>query len=229
MGAFLRRIAGFFLMVRHQILGRRHGRLVLEWADGVPILVLPAVFNPVLFRTGSFLAESVARLYPDGTGEGRAALDMGTGSGIGAVFAARSGFRVVGVDLNPDAVRCARINALLNRLEDRIEVRSGDLFAPLGDGERFDLVLFNPPFFRGVPRDPLDWAWRSPDILERFAEGVPRRLKPDGQLLLVLSTDGEGSALIAALERAGLRVEALERRDLGNEVVRIYTAGVRVT
>lgn len=224
MGAFLRRIAGFFLMVRHQILGRRHGRLVLEWADGVPILVLPAVFNPVLFRTGSFLAETVARLYPDGTGEGRAALDMGTGSGIGAVFAARSGFRVVGVDVNPDAVRCARINAILNRLEDRIEIRSGDLFAPLGGGERFDLVLFNPPFFRGVPRDPPDRAWRSPDILERFAEGVPERLKPDGRVLLVLSTDGEGSALIAALERAGLRVEALDRRDLGNEVVRIYSA-----
>lgn len=228
MVAILRRIAGFFLMLRHQVFGRRHRRLVLERAGEVPLLVLPTVFNPVLFRTGSFLAETVARLYPDEQGRGRAALDMGTGSGVGAVFAARSGFRVVGVDVNPDAVRCARINVLLNRMEDRVELRTGDLFEPVAD-ERFDLVLFNPPFFRGVPKDSLDRAWRSPDILERFAEGVPERLKPDGRVLLVLSTDGEGNALITALKRAGLRVETLERRDLGNEVVRIYSAGLRMT
>ncbi len=59
--------------------------------------------------------------------------------------------RVVAVDINPAAVRCAQINALLNQLEQRIEVRRGDLFAPVA-GERFDLVLFNPPFLRGAPR-----------------------------------------------------------------------------
>src|SRR5205823_1604642 len=114
----------------------------------------------------------VAGLAPGGPGR---ALDMGTGSGIGAVFAARAGYRVVGVDLNPEAVRCARINALMNRLEDRLEAREGDLFAPVA-GERFDLILFNPPFFRGEPRDALDMAWRSVDVLERFAEGLPSAL-----------------------------------------------------
>lgn len=223
MGALLRRIAGFFLMLRHQVLGRRHGRLVLERADGVPLLVLPTVFNPVLFRTGTFLAETVARLYTDGADEGRSALDMGTGSGVGAVFAARSGFRVVGVDINPDAVRCARINVLLNRLEDRVEIRAGDLFAPVGD-ERFDLVLFNPPFFRGVPKDALDRAWRSPDVIERFARGLPPHLEPGGRALLVLSTDGEGKAMLDALEGAGLDVAEVARRDLGNEVAKVYSA-----
>lgn len=223
MGALLRRIWGFLLMLRHRVLGRRHGRLVLERAGGVPLLVLPTVFNPVLLRTGAFLAETVSELYPDGAGRGRSALDMGTGSGIGAVFAARSGFRVVGVDVAPDAVRCARINVLLNRLEDRVEVRTGDLFAPV-TGERFDLVLFNPPFFRGMPKDPSDRAWRSPDVMERFAEGVPGCLEPEGRVLVVLSTDGEGEAMLAALEGAGLRVAEVARRDLGNEVVRVYTA-----
>lgn len=223
MSALFRRIAGFFLWLRHQVLGRRHGRLVLERADGVPLLVLPTVFNPVLFRTGTFLAETVTRLYPDRAGEGRSALDMGTGSGVGAVFAARSGFRVVGVDINPDAVRCARINVLLNRLEDRVEIRTGDLFAPVGD-ERFDLVLFNPPFFRGVAKDALDRAWRSPDVIERFARGLPRRLEPGGHALLVLSTDGEGKAMLEALEGAGLDVAEVARRDLGNEVAKVYSA-----
>ena len=62
---------------------------------------------------------------------------MGTGSGVGAVFAAQWARRVVAVDINPAAVRCARINALLNHVEDRVDVVEGDLFEPIG-GQRFD-------------------------------------------------------------------------------------------
>lgn len=223
MGALRRRIAGLFLKLRHQVLGRRHRRLVLEELDGVHLVVLPTVFNPVLFRTGAFLAETVKRLYPDDGGSGRTALDMGTGSGIGAVFAALRGFRVVGVDVSRDAVRCARINALLNRVEDRVELRTGDLFAPVSE-ERFDLVLFNPPFFRGAPGDTLDRAWRSPDVLERFARDLPDHLEPRGRALVVLSTDGAGGELLEALERAGFGPSVVDRRDLGNEVVTVYSA-----
>ena len=77
-----------------------------------------------------------------------AVLDMGTGSGIAAIAAARRGARVVAVDISTEAVRCARINVLLNRVDDRVEIRCGDLFEPV-QGERFDLVLFNPPFYAG--------------------------------------------------------------------------------
>ena len=66
-----------------------------------------------------------------------AILDLGTGSGIGALFAARAGCLVTAVDINPEAVRCARINALMNRLEERVQVLEGDLFAPVA-GRRSD-------------------------------------------------------------------------------------------
>src|SRR5262249_54957822 len=140
------------LPFQRMVLRRRVGRLILEHLDGVPLLVLPEVFHPTVFRTSALLARTIATAAPPGcrpgTGaagqEGGYVLDMGTGTGVGAVFAARQGCRVVGVDVNPEAVRCARINTLLNRLEDRIEIREGDLFAPV-QGERFDLVLFNPP------------------------------------------------------------------------------------
>jgi len=58
------------------------------------------------------------------------------------------------VDINPVAVRCARANAVLNGLDDRIHVLEGDLFDPLPGNARFDLVAFNPPFFRGTRRIP---------------------------------------------------------------------------
>jgi release factor glutamine methyltransferase len=222
-----------WLAAQWPLLRRRVGRLVLERLDGVGLVVLPDVFNPTIFVSSQFLARAVATwplaaLRPaspvPADAEGLRVLDMGTGSGVGAIVAARRGFRSVAVDVNPEAVRCARINALLNRVEDQMEVRHGDLFDPV-KGERFDLVLFNPPFFRGVPRSPLDTAWRATDVMERFAAGLPAALAPGGRALLVLSTEGDGAGMLAALRAQGLTVTGVAQRDCGNEILTIYGAG----
>jgi HemK-related putative methylase len=213
-------LARIWLKLRYQVLSRRYRRLVIEVVDGVPLLVLPQVFNPVLLRSGALLARAIDRLPWHEPAKLRV-LDLGTGSGIGGIFAARRGASVVAVDINPDAVRCARINALLNGVEERVEVHHGDLFAPV-EGCQFDLVLFNPPYYRGVPRDLLDHAWRSPDLFERFAAGLGRVLTPDGCAMLVLSTDGDCAALLAELRDAGFRHKILWQTDLINELVTIH-------
>lgn len=203
----------FLLFQRH-----RHNHMVLERAAGYPILVLPQVFNPVLFRTGEFLAQALdARRIPPGS----TVLDMGTGSGIGAIAAARWAGRVVAVDINPEAVRCARINILLNRVEHRVEVREGDLFAPVS-GERFDVVLFNPPYYAGQPADALDRAFRSTDVAERFAGSLADHLSPQGRAFVLLSTDGQLDRFLKAFEAAGLAVEPVTERAFVNEVLIIY-------
>ena len=221
-----RALARRYLWLRHRVFGRRYRRLVLEQVDGLALLVLPEVFNPALFRTGPFLAETFKRLYPGPVTAGQRALDLGTGSGLCALAAARAGFRAVGVDINPEAVRCARINALVNRLEGQVEVREGDLFAPVA-GERFDVVLFNPPFYRGAPRDALDHAWRGVGVFERFAAGLAEHLKPQGQALVVLSTDGDAPGMLNALRAEGYDPQPAAARDLGNEVLTVYAAAAR--
>ena len=70
-------------------------------------------------------------------------------------------------------------------------------------------------------------AWRSPDVIERFAVQLPDHLAPDGRALVVLSTDGEGGAMLEALSRAGLAVEPAFRKDLGNEVATVYSVTQR--
>jgi release factor glutamine methyltransferase len=201
---------------------RRLRRLVLERLDGVPLLVLPDVFHPTVFLSSALLVRTLAKCVPAGEDTGRA-LDMGTGSGVGAVFAARHGYRVTAVDINPEAVRCARINALLNHLDDRIEAREGDLFAPV-EGETFDLVLFNPPFFRGTPKDALDRAWRATDVLERFAAGLPSALTPEGRALIVLSSDGDEAGLLTALQAVNMVTTPVAQRDFGNGILTVYAA-----
>jgi HemK-related putative methylase len=211
-----------WLYLKRPFLLSRVRKPTLERIDGVTLLSLPDVLNPVVFRSGEMLARTVASSQLAEPSTSRA-LDMGTGTGVGAIFLARRGWRVVAVDLNPEAVRCARINVLLNRLEDRVEVRQGDLFGPV-EGERFDLILFNPPFFRGEPKGLFDLAWRSPDVLERFAAGLPEALTEDGRALILLSTDGDPEGMLKALAAHGLRAEPAVRRDFGNEVMTVYCA-----
>ena len=208
--------ARFLIFQRH-----RYGRLVLERVNGRPCLVLPQVFNPGLFASGRLLAQEVER-RTDLLSPGARVLDLGTGSGICAIAAARKARSVLAVDINPQAVRCARINILLNQVERHVEVRCGDLFAPLGPEERFDVVLFNPPYYRGRPRDQLDQAWRSPDVLDRFACQLPRVLAPSGYALVVLSSDGEQAAFLNAFRANGLGYEIVTRRDLLNETLTVY-------
>jgi len=215
-----RRLARLALTWRYQVLQRsRYRRLVIEHVDGLPMVVLPNVFNPKLLRSGEFLVHLLTR--PDVLRPSSRVLDLGTGSGAGAVAAARAGCTVVAVDINPEAVRCARINALLNQVEGRVEARLGDLFAPVA-GERFDVVLFNPPYYRGQPRDALDYAWRSPDVIERFAADLGDHLAPGGRALLVLSSDGEPRAFLQALDAEGFSCRAVAQHDFVNEQMRVY-------
>ena len=190
----------------------------LEHVRGVPIMVIPSVFNPKALRTGAFFA---TQLDSSGIPSGAEVLDMGTGSGICAVFAARHARRVVAVDINRAAARCASINALLNGLEQRIEVRHGDLFAPVA-GQRFDLILFNPPFLRGAPRDDRDRAWRSSDVAERFAAGLGDHLKPAGAALVLLSSFGDPAVFLEQFRRRGFAISVFAERGFVNERMAIF-------
>lgn len=117
------------------------------------------VFDPLAHLSGVAFAGHLDDLVPtNGT-----VLEIGTGCGVLAAALAERAARVVAIDNNPVAVECAQSN--LTGLP--IEVRLGDLFGPVR-GDRFDLVVTNPPYEIG-PGDP---NLTSPDFLERFGAEV---------------------------------------------------------
>jgi release factor glutamine methyltransferase len=190
---------------------------VLEHGLGFPLVVLPGVFNPALFLTSDVLAGHLAD-HP--LPAGCSVLDLGTGSGALAVAAARTAGRVVAVDVNPQAVRCARLNLLLNRVDDRVEVRHGDLFGAVA-GERFDRVLCNPPFYRGPATTDLERAFYADDFAERFAAELPEHLAGDGCALVVLASDGDEAGFLGAFDAASLAVEEVTRTRRFGERIRV--------
>ena len=96
---------------------------------------------------GSFYAESIR------VNAGETVIDVGTGSGVLGIFAAKAGAAVSATDVDGHAIEVAGRNALLNGVE--IEFRRGPLFA--ASDKKFDVILANlpneiihPGYLRGV-------------------------------------------------------------------------------
>ena len=113
-------------------------------------------------------------------------LDLGTGCGIQALHASRHARAVVGTDISTRALAFARFNAdLAGPGPDQIELRAGSMLGPV-DGERFDLVVSNPPFVitprsPGVPAyDYRDGGRAGDAIVRELVTGVGAVLAPGG-------------------------------------------------
>jgi methylase of polypeptide subunit release factors len=144
---------------------------------------------------------------------GESVLDVGTGSGVIGIFACHAGAaRVVGVDINPAAIRSATHNARAHGFADTMDVRQSDLFEALGN-ERFDVVTANLPFRDKPAHDVVamsqwDTGFRTNT---RFFEGVGQHLRPGGRIYFVQSNFGEIEATMRLARSAGLQVAELAR------------------
>jgi methylase of polypeptide subunit release factors len=175
------------------------------------------VFAPVRAEHVDLVAGAVRAGEPGARPlEGKTALDVGTGTGVLAFVLARAGARVVATDSEARAVACARENAVALGLAGQVRVVQADLFPPDG-AARFDLVVCNPPWLPGAAVSPLERAVYDPGgtFLARLVAGLPARLGPGGEALVVLSDLAERIGLrregvLQGLARqAGLRAEVI--------------------
>lgn len=142
-------------------------------------------------------------------------LDLGTGSGLLAVEAARLGGRVTAVDISWRALAATSLNALLNGQS--LRVRHGDLASAV-PGRRFDLVITNPPYVPTPDTAPARGPARAWDagrdgrrLIDRICDTAPAVLRPTGTLLIVHSHLCGVDTTLARLEKAGLRAEVVDR------------------
>ncbi|HEX3791905.1 MAG TPA: methyltransferase [Pseudonocardiaceae bacterium] len=110
-------------------------------------------------------------------------LEMGCGTGIMSVLAALAGVeRVVGLDINPAAVRNTECNARRHGVADRVTARTSDLYSAIEPGERFDGIYWNPPFLN-APEDVVDSSiWHETMFDPAYAK--LRSFLADGRNLL---------------------------------------------
>jgi methylase of polypeptide subunit release factors len=115
----------------------------------------------------------------------RRALDVGTGSGIHALLAAKHAQHVVAIDVNDRALAYTELNAALNGL-DNVECRKGSFFDPV-EGETFGLIVCNAPF---VVSPEQRWAYRDSgfrgdDVTAHVVKEAVSHLAPGGYATLL--------------------------------------------
>jgi len=157
--------------------------IFMETLSGT-ITILPHVYVPADQSVPAMFGEYRHLM------EGKRVLDMGTGTGVLALLAARFGAtRVIATDNNPNAVANARLNVERLGFGDTVEIRGpADLFDSV-QGETFDVILFNAPWIQGEPQTLYDTANYDPGyrVLDGFLRGAPEHLVPGGAILLQYS------------------------------------------
>lgn len=186
-----------------------------------PFLVVPTVFHPRFYYSSRIFVNFIRTLDL----VGKKVLDMGTGSGVLAVFAALQGANVTAVDKNPEAVRCAEFNSEKNGVGDKVRVLLGDLFSPLNGDDRFDYMFFNPPFYPREPSSLADLAWKAGKrfrLLLPFVQEAQTHLERGGRIYLIVSSDVSVEHLLELFRRRGYSVQARFKKNLLFERMIIY-------
>jgi release factor glutamine methyltransferase len=75
--------------------------------------------------------------------------------------------RVVATDVSEEALEVAASNAALLGLEERLELRRGSVWEPIGEGERFHVIVANPPYVMESERAAL-----MPEVRDHEPEGA---------------------------------------------------------
>lgn len=142
---------------------------------------------------------------------GAAVLDLCSGTGIQGMMAAKSASKVVSVEINPKAYPLTCFNVKLNKLDDVIEVRKGDLYSVLKEGEKFDCIYANPPFIPML--DTVEYpicGGGGEDglmVLRKIWQGLPEYLRPNGEVVVFCECLGDEKGIFFNRETEALLKE----------------------
>lgn len=128
------------------------------------------------------------------------ALDVGTGSGcIACMIAKYTNCQIIGLDISTDALNTALDNASRLNLFNKAIFRKSDIFSNVRDGEKFDIIISNPPYIpikekaniqKEVTFDPETALYAKDEdgveFYKKITEEAPRILNSNGYLAFEL-------------------------------------------
>ena len=217
------------------LLKRRAKREPLQYVLGrqafrtLDLEVGPGVLIPRP-ETERLVEEVLGRARARGRGD-LVGLDVGTGSGAIALSLLAEGpfERFVGSDVSPAALDIAVRNREALGMGGRLDLRTGALFEPLRAGERFDVVVSNPPYVAegerpGLAPEVVDWEptealFGGPDglaVIREIVGGASAALGPEGLLALEVGV-GQASAVAALIGASGDYQDVEIRKDLAGK------------
>ena len=145
--------------------------------------------------------------------KGQSVLEIGTGSGVVAMYASRLTDRITVTDINFDACELARKNFEENNIEN-IEILFGNLFEPV-ENRKFDVILFNTPYLPTeegeVLDDTINYAFdgglNGRKVIDVFLDEVGNHLNDGGIVQLIQSSLSGNDETLTRLDELGFIAE----------------------
>jgi release factor glutamine methyltransferase len=130
--------------------------------NDIRLEIPPQVFHPGFFSSTLLLLQYVKQFQL----KNKCLLELGAGSGLISIQAAKEGAVVTATDINPIAIEYLHSNSIHNNIT--LEIILSDLFADIPN-QSFDIIAINPPYYKKQPLTIQDHAWFCGENCEYFS------------------------------------------------------------
>ena len=147
--------------------------------------------------------------------KGESVLDIGTGCGLIAIFAAyKRTEKIIAVDINPDAVKTAKVNVQLHGFSDIIEIRQSDVFSQIKKGEKFDVITANLPLRNKQAKNIIEASMWDTNLQahKKLLHGAKVHLKKTGCIYLSQSNFGAVKEVIKLSQKENFKVKVIGQK-----------------
>lgn len=174
-------------------------------SHGIRLVIAPTVFHPGFFHSTHILLNYLKTFNLPG----KKVLELGAGSGLLSIYAAKKKAIVTASDINPAAIHYLLRNSRQNQV--RMEVLHSDLFRKMGN-TRFDLIIVNPPYYKKDPGNMRDHAWycgQDGNYFKNFFSGLGAHTKKDTEVIMVLCENCDLEMIFSMARDAGYEMKCV--------------------
>ena len=175
---------------------------------GTTVTVLPGVFHPGIFHSTTFVLKYLEQQPLDN----KKLLEIGSGTGLISIRAAKAKALVTATDLSLLAIENTAMNAKLNNAQ--IHIVQSDLFTHL-EKNIFDWIVINPPYYARNPQNETDLAWYCGENFEYFRKlfaQLKNYLKPDTMTVIVLTRGCDLKKIFSIAGQHGFQFDLLKEK-----------------
>ncbi len=149
---------------------------------GIELEISPGIFHPGFFFSTKLLLNHIRKKDL----HNKAVLELGAGSGLLSIYAAKQGAEVFASDISPEAIACLARNR--NRNNVSFEIIQSDLFDRITK-RKIDLILINPPYYKKKPGSYKEYAWycgENGEYFQKLFSQLNEYIHDSTEILMVL-------------------------------------------